>query len=469
MTLWPVEVTEAAVRDPKKLLRNAQQAIVVKLRAQNGLTFSQMEWERLRFFLNGPAQHVFHLYERTMNNICHIECEWQDASGRPAAMALTPGDITPVGFAPEEATMPHPRRSFPGYGLLLEYFTFPEKFLFFDLGGLSRLRTKDVGDEMEIWFYFDRMLKPNVIVGRETFCLNAAPVINLFKRVAEPISVEQRKTDYQVIPDVRRAEAMEVFSIDRVVFSSPKQAGIDLEFQPFYSVRHHLAEEEGPESAAFWCMKREPSGRKGDDGTEVSLSFVDQDFMAVDPEADTVTVYTTCMNRSLPVRLPFRDPSGDFDMEIAAPVALITCLVKPTPTRRPTLGGPLQWRLISHLSLNYLSITEGGEDALKEILKLYDFDNSPATRQQIGGIVSLSSAYVTRRIGQSFSRGVEITMEFDEEKYVGAGLYLFACVLERFLAQYVSVNSFSQLRVKTVQGKEFLRIWPPRNGNRVLL
>jgi type VI secretion system protein ImpG len=133
------------------------------------------------------------------------------------------------------------------------------------------------------------------------------------------------------------------------------------------------------------------------------------------------------------------------------------------------LGGELQWRLISHLALNYMSIFQGGEDALKEILKLYDFDNSPSTRQHIEGVAGLSTEHVTKRIGQSFGRGVQVTLELDEDKFVGAGLYLFASVLERFLGQYVSVNSFSQLRLKTLKRSEILKTWPPRSGNRVLL
>ncbi len=112
---------------------------------------------------------------------------------------------------------------------------------------------------------------------------------------------------------------------------------------------------------------------------------------------------------------------------------------------------------------------QGEGEALKEILKLYDLDNSPATRQQISGIVSLQSQHVTKRIGQSFCRGMQVTIEFDEDKFVGTGLYLFASVLERFLAQYVSVNSFSQLVAKTIQKKEPLREWDPRSGNQILL
>ena len=106
---------------------------------------------------------------------------------------------------------------------------------------------------------------------------------------------------------------------------------------------------------------------------------------------------------------------------------------------------------------------------MREVLKLYDFDDSPATRQQINGIASVRSGHITRRIGQSFCRGVEVTIEFDEDKYVGTGLYLFACVLETFLGQYVSVNSFSQMVARTLQKKEALKKWPPRSGNRILL
>ncbi len=184
---------------------------------------------------------------------------------------------------------------------------------------------------------------------------------------------------------------------------------------------------------------------------------------------DILTLHTTSTNRDLPFRLPIGAPDGDFDLEIAAPIAQVACILKPTPTRRPSLGGGLHWRLISHLSLNYLSIVQGGEEALREILRLYDFDNSPVTRQQINGIVKLSSRYVTKRIGRSFGRGIQVEIEFDEDKYVGAGLFLFSSILERFLGQYVSVNSFSQLVVRTIQKKEVLRKWPPRSGNRILL
>ncbi len=467
VTLWPIEVVSAGLRDPKKPVRNAQQALVIQLKTFNNLSFSQIGLETLRFFLNGPGQHVFHLYELLFNNVCHVECETVNLEGRTEAIPLTPDDIKPVGFDRDEGMLPYPGRSFPGYLFLFEYFCFPEKFLFFDLHGISQLKDRAVRDTLEIWIYLNRSARSNLLVNADTFCMHAVPVVNLFRRIAEPIRVDQRKTEYRVIPDIRRVEATEVFSIDRVTGSAADSPEADQEFMPFYSIRHHLDSED--ERRVFWHIQRRPSGRKGDDGTEIFLSFTDWNLKPADPGVETLTIHTTCTNRDLPARLPFGDPVGDFQLEVATPVARINCLIKPTPTRRPSLGGALQWRLISHISLNYLSLVQGGEDALKEILKLYDFDNSPVTRQQINGIVSLQSQHVTKRIGQSFCRGVQVTIQFDEDKFVGTGLYLFACTLERFLGQYVSVNSFSQMVAKTLQKKEVLKKWLPRSGDQVLL
>lgn len=467
--LWPVEVVAAGLRDPQDPSGGVLQSVVIELQSFNGLKVGNLEWESLRFFLNGPAQHIYHLYELLMNHVAEIVGEISGGSGPRQTLRWGPEQIRPAGFAPEERLVPYPGRSFPAYNLLFEYFCFPEKFLFFDLEGLSRLKRAGDGDRLTLWINLKRAATPNLVVNRETFLLHTVPIVNLFRRIAEPIRVEHHRTEYPVVPDLRRLNATEVFSIDQVTATALGSPGKQIEFKPFYSIRHHLDPVEDTEAHVFWHLQRRPSERREDAGTDVFLSFTGFDFTPQDPGVEILTVHTTCTNRDLPARLPFGDPSGDFDMEVEAPVARITAVIKPTPTRRPLLGGELQWRLISHLALNYMSIVQGGEDALKEILKLYDFDNSPSTRQQIEGVAGLSAEHVTKRIGQSFGRGVQVTLELDEDKFVGAGLYLFASVLERFLGQYVSVNSFSQLRLKTLKRSEILKTWPPRSGNRVLL
>ena len=465
VTAWPVEVTSASLKNPRLSIKNAQQAIQIQLKTFNSLSVSQLGWDSLRFFLNAQHQHVFNLYELLMNNICHLELEAKTKQGQTVNIQLSPNDIKPVGFAREENLLPYSSRSFPGYLLLFEYFCFPEKFLFVDITGLGRLKDYELTDTLDIWIYLDRPAKQNLVMTVETFCLNVSPAVNLYKRIAEPVRIEHRLSDYRIIPDIRRQNATEVFTVDSVV--SSLSGGKVIDYRPIFSLRHLGDEEEGRK--VFWNIKRLASGKKGDSGTEVYLSFTDASLKPTDPGVETVTLHVTCTNRDLPARLSFGDQQGDFDLDTAGPFSKIISLIKPTSCRRPSLGGSLQWKLISHLSLNYLSLVGGGEEALKEILKLYDFDNSPSTGQQISGITKLSTDHVTKRIGVSFIRGIQTAITFDEDKFVGSGLFLFASILETFLAQYVSINSFVQLEARTVQKKEPLKKWPPRNGSRILL
>jgi type VI secretion system protein ImpG len=189
---------------------------------------------------------------------------------------------------------------------------------------------------------------------------------------------------------------------------------------------------------------------------------------------ESITVRCTCSNRDLPARLPFGNESaGDFEPEGFAAIRRVTALRKPTAAVRPPLGRSALWRLISHMSLNYLSIVEEGTEALQEILRLYDFSETPYLQKQISGITKVSSARHFARVisehGIAFVRGTRTSLEFDEEQFVGGGVYLFASVLEQFLGLYATVNSFNQLIASTTQRKEILREWPPRAGRKILL
>jgi type VI secretion system protein ImpG len=178
----------------------------------------------------------------------------------------------------------------------------------------------------------------------------------------------------------------------------------------------------------------------------------------------------------LPARLPFGNKQGDFEIEGTAMVSRIRCLTKPTETVRPPRHRAAQWRLISHLNLNYLSIVESNDgvpEAMQEILQLYNYSDSAVTHKEILGIKGIDTKKVVRKIGTQvgagFVRGIETTLEFDEEQYVGSGLYLFASVLERFLGVYASLNSFSQLVMRTTQKEAVVKRWPPRTGEEILL
>lgn len=482
VTIWPVEVAAARFElpEPGSAVPEGTRTILrLSLKTLGATPFSvlkekQLEGEgrpleRLRFYLQGDMKVVHGLYELLFTALAGVAAGV--GKGGPLT-ALPRGCVEPVGFEREEGLLPGSDRSFLGYRLLQEYFAFPEKFLFFDLGRLDTVASAALSDSLEVLFFFDREFSQEKSVTAQTFRLHCTPVANLFRQVAEPIRVTHLQPEYRVIPDVGRQSVLEIYSVDGVVAARPGE-GETIQFQPFYSFKH--AADRG-EQQTFWYASRRVSQRKDDEGTEVYLSLVDLGFNPSLPAADTLTVHTTCSNRDLPGRLPFGGSDNDFQLESAGVFQGIRCLRKPTPTLRVPLRRGVQWRLISHLSLNFLSLVEGGNgsgpEAFREILKLYDFGDSSATRQQIAGISGVSARRVLRPVGGGqggFVRGLEVSLELDESQFIGSGVYLFAAVLERFLGLYASINSFSQLVTRTKQREAPLKRWPPRAGEQILL
>jgi type VI secretion system protein ImpG len=478
VTLWPLRVVAARFDSPDQrgpLPRGAAAVLRLELRGE-GATLPELSIDALRFYLHGEDQLAFPLYELLLNDALDVQVRVPRGQGETPPVVLGRDALRPVGFGPDEGLLPYTGRSFEGYRLLHEYFAFPYKYLFVDVVGLQQALRAGFGEGVELWVFLRRAPRLEGQIGPETFRLGCTPVVNLFEQVAEPIRLSHAEHEYRVIPDVRRQSATEVYAVESVTSTSPHQEEI-VEFQPFYSYRHT---HEHDRRHAFWYATRRPSPRKGDAGTEVYLSLVDLDFQPTRPPVDTLMVHALCTNRDLPGKLPFGGSTGraagdrgDFQLEAAAPLSQIACLRKPTETLRPPLRHAAQWRLISHLSLNYLSICEGGRDALQEILRLYDFSDSAVIRQQIAGLTNVTSRRVVGRPTlspwDSFCRGLEVTLELDETKYVGSGVFLFAMVLERFLGLYTAVNSFVQTVATTQQREEPLRRWPPRAGQQIIL
>jgi len=480
VTFWPVEVAEAEFKTPDRLqppvkFSDAVAAARIDLRCTGDVTFSKLSLDSLRFYLSGESGMVHSLYELLSNNCVQIIVRDPKPRSKVQPVYLPPESLRPVGFAEDEGVLPYPRRSFVGYRLLQEYFCFPQKFFFVDLTGLDRVCHGGFGARAEVILLispFERSDRRQILelgVSTKTFRLGCSPIVNLFPQTAEPILLDHTRYEYQVVPDVSRRRATEVFEIAEVVSVNPQTQDI-LHFEPLYSYHHALARSK---VQAFWRAARRPSGYRDDEGTEVFLSLVDLSSRPVRPNVDTLMVRTLCTNRDVPARLPFGNEAGDFELEGAIPLKRIVSLIKPTETVRPPMAKDSLWRLISQLSLNYLSLVDGGRDALQEILRLYNFTESTYSDKHIEGLVSLNSrrhfARVLSEDGMAFARGTQVEIEFDEEQFVGSGVYLFAAVLECFLGLYVSMNSFSQLRVRTRQRKEILKQWPPRAGRKILL
>lgn len=483
VTLWPITVAEARLRPPPfpaYLQPPPRTAAVLTLRleCQAGMSFAGLSLNRLRFYLSGDNQLIPLLYELLFNHTQQLEYRPLDGADKRAPVVLEPGScLFPVGFESDEGLLPYPNQSFLGYRLLTEFFAFPNKFWFADLGGFTEVRRARFGRQLEVVFYLDHTsTNLEQTVEAATFRLGCTPIINLFEQTAEPINLTQARYEYRVVPDVTQPLGMEVYSIDAITSADPTPS-TRREYQPFYSFRHGQSRET---QRAFWYASRRPSLLENDPATEVYLNLVDLDFDPALPAESVLVVRTTCTNRNLPAIFQRKAEDLYFELTTAAPLAGIACLRTPTLPLRPPLRRGAYWRLIAHLNLNHLSLSdaEEGREALKEILSLYDFSETGSQLAAVSrhireGITAVSSRRVVGRIkgatASGFCRGVEVSIEFDEQKYVGVGVYLFACVLERFLGLYASINSFTQLVARTKQGEGYFKKWLPRAAEHQLL
>lgn len=478
-TLWPLDVKSADWRSADRLqppapTTGAAAVIRLELHCFPDVNFSKLDLKTLRLFLHGDGNVVSGLLELLCNNCIQIMARDLAAPAKKTVV-FAPGSLRHVGFKNDEGLFEFPRRSFWGYRLLQEYFSFPEKFNFLDLSGFEKLAAAGFGEKIELLFFLsdfersDRRQPLELGVSKSTFRLGCAPAANLFELVAEPILMEQKKFEYRIVADARREEALDIFSINEVtgVMGGSNET---VEYQPFYSHRHSAS---GGPTQTFWHSTRKLSGWRTNKASDVYITFVDLTGAKKTPDKDSVTIRLTCSNGDLPSRLPFGNDDGDFQLGTGGPITRIVALTKPTDTLQPPQQNGLLWRLVSKLSLNYLSLVSEGADAFREILRLHNFTASLSAEKQIDGILSLRSephfARLTSSYGVTFARGTRVELELDEEQFAGVGAYTFAAVMDVFLGLYTSMNSFSQLVVRTRQRKRVLKQWPPRAGQKILM
>ncbi|MBY4897514.1 type VI secretion system baseplate subunit TssF [Cupriavidus sp. AU9028] len=438
--------------------------------------FEQLPMDRVRVYLDGEPSFVAALGDA----LClQVGAAYLEGSRPGVWQRLASVPLHEVGFAADEALIDTPARSHPGYRLLSEHFAFAEKFNFLDIdlaalrkalppGGATRqLQLHLVITEIRADSHVARLLEG---LQAENLRLHCTPVVNLFAQKADPIRIEHTASAYPVVADGRRAHGYEVYSIDSVQLVRESAAGNDVvEFRPFYSLHHA---EDPNRSGHFWLARRDPLVAARSPGYETEISLVDLDFDPARPQTDTLSIGLTCTNRDLPASLSFGHVDGDLTMEGSSIARTIRFLRKPTPSLRLPGGRAAQWRLISLLALNHLSLVQEGLAPLKEMLRLHDAAHNGISARQIEGIVGLHCEPTTQWLSgkpfATFVRGLRVQLTLDEEAFVGTGMHRFIRVMDHFFGLYVHLNSFVQLvAVSRRTGKELIAC-APRSGESIL-
>jgi type VI secretion system protein ImpG len=489
VTLWPIQIVEAEyyTRDLSILnlpptATSAKAAIRIRLETKADMPFSKLDLDDLTFFIRGGEGLPVQIYEQIFAHKMGVLLQ---PTQKPFAWQrlLPPTTVQQVGYADEEALLPATARTFRGYRLLQEYFAFPQRFLFFRTTGLRHAVRQCKDNAFDIIILCDKEdLELEGRLDAGNFALYCTPVINLFEKRADIIHLSDKLTEFHVVPNRTRPMDFEVYQILGVtgygVRSDDRQP-----FSPFYSATDFDRNDAG---GAYYTVNRTPRlmsskekrhGRRSSyGGSEVYLSLVDAKAAPYRSELRQLSVETLCTNRDLPIQMGIGRGKTDFSLDINSPAESVRCVAGPTSPRPSLAQGDFSWRIINHLSLNYLSLVDSpdgkGSTAIRDIFRLYCDPNDPQANKQIEGVLSVSSRPITRRItdqGQiAFIRGLETTLEFDEMAFAGTGVFVLGAVMNIFFSKYVSINSFTETVIKTRERGEIMR-WQPKIGIRHIL
>lgn len=483
VTLAPLEVSSArfssAVAAPggTPVPKGATSLMSIQMQ----ITGSQSTWaglalDRVRVYVDAEASQVSAVREALHGKALGVLLQVNEhGAWLPVANAL-PGV---VGFADDEALIDMDARSQPAYRHLTEFFAFPDKYNFIDL--VLPKEVRNVASRSITLHYAmagirsdsdeASMLETLTEKNLRLFC---TPVVNLFQQRADPIRWTRKGQAAPVLPDGRKAFGYEVYSIEKVyrVLQTPQGESVD-EFYPFYSLQHDELLSNGEGQRRYWVLHCDEDVAQHSPGYEAELSIVDVDFDPASPQTDTLSIEVMATNRNLPNLLAVGNPGGDLFMSGGSLASEIRFLRKPSASMRFERGRGALWRLISHLSLNHLSLSAGGLDAIREMLRLYDLPRSQTNRTMLDGLVRIeylpATAYLPGQPFSTFVRGTEIRLTVEEGHFVGSGLRLFAQVMDRFFGLYTHINSFIQLKLVSARTQEELIVCERRTGCHPLL
>lgn len=470
LELWPIKVTEANVQRTELLdfltgKITTQNVLKIKLEG-NGVALNTLPATSLRFYISGDRKLQGSLYEIFFTKSLPLAQVAYIGQEKVSIDVLPAGSVNEVGFHDDESLFPFPDNAFPAYRYLYEYFHFPQKFSFFDVQNLNLTKAVDF---LELYFPIPETvhLRANDL-NHSNFELGCTPAVNLFSKITEPIDLNHKTIEYRLVADYKREHTTEIFSVNRL-FGVTDPNIPPKEYFSYFSFSH---EQLTRGHSTFWFARRDKSERADIPGTDLFLTFVDYNFDPKTPEAETIYAETLCTNRELARNL---SAGTLLQAETSLPVSEIYCLEKPSDPIRPPEDGETLWRLISHLSTNYLSLSSDPSSlkALKEILRMYaysDFLDEPSEIRALHGMrVKQTVRRLTEETWRGFVTGLKITLEYDLNKDSDGNTFLLSTVLSHFFQQYVSVNSFAELEIVDINRKGIWKQWQPHIGKQSLL
>lgn len=468
VTLSPVELSHAELVQ-RTHDQSAQHAWHLKLTLNTfgGTAMADTDLEQLIIHIAAHRQLAYSIYECLFSQK-EIRLYVRTKNGEQI-IELPKNSITPMGFGSDEMMLPIPPHGTNAFLLLQEFFHLPEKFMFFKISNLDKIKNSISLDTDSIELYVSLGEIGSLMdykITKDNFLLGCTPIVNLFKKTTDPLRLDRRKIKYRIVPDQRRDNTLEIYSIESVM-SAVESTNQVQTFAPYFSLQHH-----NDSNQIFWHTRRIASEIRGVPGSDIMISFVDLGFNPALPPRHIVFANTLCTNRYLAEQIPSQT---EFQIEEALPSSRITCLSKPTPQSYAPIDGDSLWRIISMLSTNHLTLmgSQSSVDTLKERLFLHVGAQQKDRLMDINSIVNITQQPIVRRIGneawRGFVKGVEVSIHVDTSPHKGSSSFLLASILRHYFAITVSMNSFVEVVLKSTERKgEWMR-WPALHGTKTLL
>ncbi len=401
-----------------------------------GIQLSKLSLSPLRLYLHAEMPTALMLHEFLTRHVVGARIEAADNQGVcdvPAPIA-----VSPCGLTDGESLTPRASRGFSGYSLLLEYFAYPEKFLFVDLHGFEGLPPSEKSPSaITFSLTFDRDFPPEKPFSKENFRLFCSPAANIFKKDAEPVFVSGLETEYRISADANYPSSFHCHSVVSVE-GIERATGKRNSYEPLYSF------DMGGASRPRTFATQYRYGPGGGRDLYIMLGGDRLGGQCADAvREESLSVESWCTNGILP-REEVREggitnPGAGFPDYVS-----FTNITRPTLPAMPPKSDDYLWMCIAHLGSTYTTLSSA--DSLRSLLRLYDWSNAEGRARRIEAITEATSKPVERIVNGSALRGVEFTVSLTESQFLDMGdAHLFGLVLKEFLAQYVSVNTFLDL------------------------
>ncbi|MCB2061878.1 MAG: type VI secretion system baseplate subunit TssF [Novosphingobium sp.] len=501
VVLWPIKVTQCEYLSSRAAAASfaqiagvrAEAALRLRIETTGGVDFSDLPLDSLPIYLDGSEMLPGELYRQLIGDQIAVIAGSPD-SGSGAAGWKKVGQVEQVGFNDEEALLPVERRSFRGYRILSEYFACPERFLFAGLTGLKPAMSIG-GNKLDIVILLSRTT--SILVNAlepSNFKLFATPAINLFEKQLGRVVYSAHEHEFHVVPDRAKPLDFEVFRITDIG-AYTRQNTLQRRVMPLYEIGGQLFDQR---DSLFYTTRlrqrrlstREQRLRNRRDyvGTECWIMLTAPNRPELLDDIAELAIKAWVTNRELPALLRF---SGTSHFKVVGvPARKVNILRSPTAPRPPMgigtlnqrqnrespfgerIQGDAAWRIIGHLTPNYLSLADeidGDPSILRDHLALYGRRDDAASQRHIDSLLEVRAEPITRRVpgarAMSIARGHRIRIKLDDAAFDLSRMFLFASVLERFLAEFASINSFTECHFESQTEGKFAS-WPPRIGRR---